>query len=559
MAEIKQKYVLDVEANVTKLENVKKELISISTAGGSLGKDAEKIVSTLDTIMATLKSTGKTLSTVDANKIIKQATTILNLSQRISEIASKPVKSQEQINEEIDKYVKKLEKAREEYEKLAQQRAKLQSEGTTEREYKSNEAKRLLSQKQYQTSRGGKKVPIINPDKDFQSGWKDYITNNTDTDKQQIANKRKLQEIADRINEGWKVQAQTVRDVNKAYQDQIKLVSSLEIQLEKAQGQTSTPVAEGTTEKMEALNTVMDGLITNMSNATEEANKSGTTQIQVQQSTENTTRSFDSLGKTLTKTRLGYSLLKRVLRESINTIQEMDEAITGMTVVTGMSREEAYKYVDAMQDIAAATSTAMTEVANLTTEYLRQGRTMSEALTLAEETAKAAQISGLSTSETIEYMTAAINGFNLAASDASHVSDVFSNIAAISATDYETLAIALSKVSAQANLAGMSLEYTTALLAKGMETTQEAPESIGTALKTIIARMRELDDYGSTLEDGASVNSVESALKAAGIALRDVNGEFRDLEDIFNELGPQWDSLNTMQQQAIAQAVAGTR
>lgn len=201
----------------------------------------------------------------------------------------------------------------------------------------------------------------------------------------------------------------------------------------------------------------------------------------------------------------------------------------------------------------------MTEIAGLTTEYLKQGRAMKEAKILAEETAKSAKIAGISTAEAVQYMTSAINGFNLAASDATRVSDVFANLAAASATDFEDLAIAVSKVSAQANLAGMSLEYTTALLAKGIETTQEAPESIGTALKTIVARMRELSSYGSVLEDGASVNKVERALASAGIELRNVNGEFRDLEEIFSELGPKWDYLNTMQQQAIAQAVAGTR
>lgn len=201
----------------------------------------------------------------------------------------------------------------------------------------------------------------------------------------------------------------------------------------------------------------------------------------------------------------------------------------------------------------------MTEIASLTTEYLKQGRALKDAKVLAEETAKAAKISGLSVADTVQYMTSAINGFNLTAQDASKVSDIFANLAARSATDFEDLAIAVSKVSAQANLAGMSIEYTTALLAKGIETTQEAPESIGTALKTIVARMRELSSYGSVLEDGATVNKVERALNAAGIELRTVTGEFRDLEAVFNELGPKWDYLNTMQQQAIAQAVAGTR
>lgn len=227
------------------------------------------------------------------------------------------------------------------------------------------------------------------------------------------------------------------------------------------------------------------------------------------------------------------------MRATINTITEMDKALTGMMVVTGQSKEEVNGLIGSIQDLSNETSTAMTDVANLITEYVRQGRSISDSFKLAEETAKAAKIAGISTTDSIQYMTSAINGFNLEAKDATRVSDVFANIAAISATDYEQLAIALSKVSAQANLAGMSMEYTTALLAKGIETTQEAPESIGTALKTVVARMRELSDYGKTLEDGGSVNKVENALAAAGIQLRDVNGEFRNLEDIFNELGPK--------------------
>lgn len=265
----------------------------------------------------------------------------------------------------------------------------------------------------------------------------------------------------------------------------------------------------------------------------------------------------------LTKNMMAFRMVMMYARQAIQyvvqTIKQMDEALVGMTVVTGKSKEEVNELIPQMRELANVTSATMTEVSNLTTEYLRQGRTMQEALILTEATANAAKISGLSTQETIEYMTSAINGFTLAATDAERVSDIFANVAAVSATDYEDLAVALSKVSAQANLAGMSIEYTTALLAKGIETTQEAPESIGTALKTVVARMRQLTEFEDTLEDGTDVNKVETALAAAGIALRDQAGEFRNLELVFNELGAQWDNLTGMQQQAIAQASAGTR
>lgn len=274
----------------------------------------------------------------------------------------------------------------------------------------------------------------------------------------------------------------------------------------------------------------------------------------------------DKLNKTTKKlltTGLAYKMLmsgiRKVVTASIRSIIDMDRALTDMSIVTGQSRDELYDMVPSLNKLGQTAGATATEMAGLTAEYMKQGRSIKDSMGLAEQTAKAAKISGISVTDSVEYMTSAINGFNLAATDAEHISDVFAKVAAATATDYKDLAISLSKVSAQANTAGLSLEFTTALLAKGIETTQEAPESIGTALKTVIARMRELTDYGTVLEDDTSINKVERALNAAGIALRNTNGEFRDLEEVFRELGPQWDSLNTMQQQAIAQAVAGTR
>lgn len=285
-------------------------------------------------------------------------------------------------------------------------------------------------------------------------------------------------------------------------------------------------------------------------------NDTGVKTAQVNDKVESTTK---KLLKTSIAHKIIVSGVTKILRSSVKAVMGMDKALTDMSIATGMSREEAYSLIPALNDMGRAAGATTTEMAALTAEYMKQGRTIKDSLQLATTTAKAAKISGLSTADTVEYLTSAINGFNLSANEAVHVSDVFAKTAAATATDFKDLAIALSKVGAQANSAGMSLEFTTTLLAKGMETTQEAPESIGTALKTVVARMRELSDYGAVLEDDTSINKVERALSAVGISLRDTNGNFRDLDSIFQELGPKWDNINTMQQQAIAQAVAGTR
>lgn len=156
-------------------------------------------------------------------------------------------------------------------------------------------------------------------------------------------------------------------------------------------------------------------------------------------------------------------------------------------------------------------------------------------------------------------MTAAVNGFGLAANKALDVSDKFAALAASSASSYEELATGLSKFAAQANIAGISIDFALGMLAKGVETTREAPETIGTALKTVISRMRELTDLGKTMEDGMDVNRVDRALGQVGISLMGANGQFRDMEEILTDVGKAWGAFNTNQQASVAVALAGTR
>ncbi len=256
---------------------------------------------------------------------------------------------------------------------------------------------------------------------------------------------------------------------------------------------------------------------------------------------------------------LGMRLAKQAMREVVATIKLLDQSLTEQAMVTGLTRQQTYGLIQDYQDLALQAGSTTKEIAEVATEYLKQGKTIEDAKTLTLAAVSAAKVARVSVGDSVNYLTTALNGFQLSAEEAMLVSDKFAAVAAASASDYDELAIALSKVASQANLAGMSIDYTTALLTKGLETTREAPETMGTALKTIIARMRELSDYGKTLEDGTDINKVESQLAYVGIALRDQNGELRSTELVLDELGKKWDSLNKNQQAALAKALAGTR
>ena len=256
---------------------------------------------------------------------------------------------------------------------------------------------------------------------------------------------------------------------------------------------------------------------------------------------------------------IGLRMARRAITEVVNTVKELDKQLTEQAMVTGRTREETYGLLKSYQDLASQTGATTKEVAGVATEYMKQGKSTKEALVLTEAAVSAAKVAGVSTADSVNYLTTALNGFQLEADQAMLVSDKFAAIAAASASDYDELAIALSKVASQANLAGMSIDYTTALLTKGLETTREAPETIGTALKTIIARMREMSDFGETLEGDTDVNNVEKQLAYVGVALRNTEGELRSTEDVLDDLGKKWDKLDKNQQAAVARALAGTR
>ena len=300
----------------------------------------------------------------------------------------------------------------------------------------------------------------------------------------------------------------------------------------------------------------------NIQSSTEDSFASAEVNDQVKELNVNIAKQQTLLGKAFKQFTLYNAVLRTVktaLREAANTIVSLDKSLTEQAMVTGKSRDEVYSLLKSYQNLASQIGATTKEVAEAASEFLKQGKTIQDSLTLSEAAVSAAKVAGVSVSDSINYLTTALNGFKLSANDAISVSDKFAAVAASSASDYDEIAIALSKVASQANLAGMSIDYTTALLTTGLEVTREAPETMGTALKTIIARMREISDYGETLEDGTDLNNVETQLNYIGIQLTNNSGELRSTEDVLDELGQKWSTLSSNQQAAVAKALAGTR
>ena len=259
-----------------------------------------------------------------------------------------------------------------------------------------------------------------------------------------------------------------------------------------------------------------------------------------------------------------FIYMNRFIRQSVNAIKELDAAFTEIAVVTDMTTSQLWKSFDSYNEMAQQLGTTTVDAIKTSALYYQQGLETVEVMVLTEETMKMARIAGMDFAEATDRMTAALRGFKLEMSEASRVNDVFSALAAESAVDTDELSYALTKTASIAASAGMELETTTAFLSQMIETTREAPENIGTAMKTIIARFQELKSaVGDSVEiDGelVDVNKVDTALKSVGVQLRDsLTGQFRDLDDVFLELASKWDTLDRNTQRYVATIAAGSR
>ena len=184
-------------------------------------------------------------------------------------------------------------------------------------------------------------------------------------------------------------------------------------------------------------------------------------------------------------------------------------------------------------------------------------------MALTEETLKMARISGLGYAEATDYMTNAVRSFKMEMTDAQRVVDVYSEIAASSATSTTELATAMSKTASSAEAVGSSFENTTAMMAVMIEATRESATNIGSAMKSIISRYGEMTSDPSKLMDSEgeemSLNKVDKALQSVGITIQDANHQFREFDDVIAELAGKWDTIDNNTQRYIATVMAGNR
>lgn len=258
-----------------------------------------------------------------------------------------------------------------------------------------------------------------------------------------------------------------------------------------------------------------------------------------------------------------FGLAARVLNTARKEIQQvyqnilkLNEAMTNLRIVTGANTEQAKSMMNTYNDLAMQLGTTTQAVAQSAAEWLRQGYSVSEANELIKSSTYLSRLGFMDMGQSVTALTSVMKGFRIEATNSMDIVDKLTQLDAKYATTAGDIATALSRTSAVAREAGLSLDQTAAALTTMIDVSQQDASSVGNAFRTILARYGNVKATAFTslvgdsedIDDAnGSINDTEKVLGAIGIKIRSSSSDMRDFDDVMDELADKWVTLTDVE------------
>ena len=268
--------------------------------------------------------------------------------------------------------------------------------------------------------------------------------------------------------------------------------------------------------------------------------------------------------KNTAKWQLSSSMIKGFMgavSTAFNYAEDLNKSLNQIQIVTGHSAEQMARFAKQANIAAKELSTTTTAYTDASLIYYQQGLDDANVKARTDITVKAANAAGTNAEEMADYLTAVWNSYKVGSDELERYVDVMAALGAGTATSLEEISTAMEKVASVGEATGVKFEQMSSIIATVSSVTRQSAETVGTAFKTIFARMADLKLDGSVEEDGVTttLGTVSKQLAQVGVNILDANGELRDMGDVTEELMGKWGTMNKATQQAVAIAIAGKR
>ena len=227
---------------------------------------------------------------------------------------------------------------------------------------------------------------------------------------------------------------------------------------------------------------------------------------------------------------VGVALGAKAFGESV----KFESAVLDLQKVLGDTEGKASDFIKIADELSTEFGINATEVLAGATNFKQAGFTIKEAFDLQRIAIETSIAGGISVEEASQRIIASLKGFNLSASEAGRITDVWNEVSNNFGTNLQEIAAGVSTLSPVAKAAGFSIEETAGLITPIIEVFGSGTEAAN-ALKTgLVKLVRPTGEAAKKLEE-------------LGIETLDQNGALRSARDITVDLAGAFSNLTENQ------------
>lgn len=265
-------------------------------------------------------------------------------------------------------------------------------------------------------------------------------------------------------------------------------------------------------------------------------------------------------------TYFGFNDFVRYIGEGINTVRELDTAMTEMRKVSDESVASLKNYQKATFDVADAVGTTAIQIQNSTADWQRLGYGLDEASKLAEISNLYKNVGDMDINEATEHMISSVQAwkseFSSTVDTAEAIANRYNKIGNEFAISSADIGEAMETSAAALKAGGNTLNESLGLITAGNVIQQDA-STVSSAMKILSLRIRgakaDLESMGESTDDLAdSTSKLRDELKAlTGVDIMLDENTFKSTAQIIQEIGKNWSKMTDVSQAAALEKLAG--
>jgi len=223
-----------------------------------------------------------------------------------------------------------------------------------------------------------------------------------------------------------------------------------------------------------------------------------------------------------------YGTLNKV-RDAISEMITMQDALADVQIVTGRGAENLAADLSAVADAAAETGITLGEAVGVYRQalqaagrYSTESERLSKAQTLVADSLILARLGGIDTAKALDSLVGALRQSNLEMDQGRQLLDSWVATSKAAKVSLEDLSESFAITAAQASAVGVNTDELNGIIGTIAEVTTLSSTEIGNLGRTLL----------SSFESGEAVAS----LREHGIVVKDVAGEYRDWNDVMQDI-----------------------